>query len=115
MMEAGAAPSPEARLSEASLAVRPGQVVIFPKTPPSRPPESLATLSPIQAGTHDAIGLTTQAAEQRGLVPPALQAQLITQHDQRSGLTIEPYRQTASLYARQQNPTPTLSALDIRI
>jgi hypothetical protein len=101
--------------AEAPTAVRTGQVVDFPKTPQSRPPDFLsaqpATYSAAQAAAHS----TTQATDTMDFVQPALLAQMISQNDQSPRLNIEPFRQTASLYARQQTPTPALSALDIRI
>lgn len=89
--------------AEASTAVRTGQVVVFPKTPQSRPPDFLTA----QPATH--------AVDPSDFVQPALLAQMISQNDQSPRLNIEPFRQTASLYARQQTTTPALSALDIRI
>ena len=101
--------------AEAPTAVRTGQVVDFPKTPQSRPPDFLSaqptTYSAAQAAAHS----TTQATDTMDFVQPALLAQMISQNDQSPRLNIEPFRQTASLYARQQTPTPALSALDIRI
>jgi hypothetical protein len=85
--------------------------VDFPKTPQSRPPDFLSA----QPATYSAAHSTTQATDTMDFVQPALLAQMISQNDQSPRLNIEPFRQTASLYARQQTPTPALSALDIRI
>lgn len=97
--------------AESPLAVRTGQVVVFPKTPQSRPPDFL-TAQPV---AHDAIQATPHAVDPSDFVQPALLAQMISQNDQSPRLNIEPFRQTASLYARQQTTPPALSALDIRI
>jgi hypothetical protein len=100
--------------AEAPTAVRTGQVVDFPKTPQSRPPDFLsaqpATYSAAQAAQAAAYSTDTM-----DFVQPALLAQMISQNDRSPRLNIEPFRQTASLYARQQTPTAALSALDIRI
>ena len=93
--------------AEASTAVRTGQVVVFPKTPQSRPPDFLSVQPAAQAATY--------AVDPSDFVQPALLAQMISQNDQSPRLNIEPFRQTASLYARQQTAPPALSALDIRI
>lgn len=93
--------------AESPLAVRTGQVVVFPKTPQSRPPDFLSAQAVAQATTH--------AVDPSDFVQPALLAQMISQNDQSPRLNIEPFRQTASLYARQQTTPPALSALDIRI
>ncbi len=97
--------------AESPLAVRTGQVVVFPKTPQSRPPDFLTA----QPATHSAAQATTHAVDPSDFVQPALLAQMISQNDQSPRLNIEPFRQTASLYARQQTTPPALSALDIRI
>jgi hypothetical protein len=101
--------------AEAPTAVRTGQVVDFPKTPQSRPPDFLSA----QPATYSAAQAAAQAAahstDTMDFVQPALLAQMISQNDRSPRLNIEPFRQTASLYARQQTPTPALSALDIRI
>ncbi len=97
--------------AEASTTVRTGQVVVFPKTPQSRPPDFLTA----QPATHSATQATTHAVDPSDFVQPALLAQMISQNDQSPRLNIEPFRQTASLYARQQTAAPALSALDIRI
>ena len=93
--------------AEAPTTVRTGQVVDFPKTPQSRPPDFLSA----QPATYSA----AHSTDTMDFVQPALLAQMISQNDRSPRLNIEPFRQTASLYARQQTPTPALSALDIRI